>query len=261
MRQNGARDLCFLIFFNETKVLCSIKHSNSFMTKKILEKDRAIDLRRAGSSYSEILAQVKVAKSTLSLWLRSVGLSKRQKQRITQKRLDAIKRGWIKWKSMRIERVRIIKERAKKEVQCISNRELWLIGVALYWAEGSKEKESSVGNGTQFSNSDPMMIALYLKWIREIINVSNEDICVGIYIHENHRPNIKEVVDYWSGIANIPVEQFRYVYFKRHNPKTRRSNTGQAYHGVLRIAVRKSSVLSRRIMGWVDGICEHCRVV
>jgi len=50
---------------------------------------KAIELRKKGLSYSEILKCVPVAKSTLSLWLRSVGLSKKQRQRLTDK-LDTV---------------------------------------------------------------------------------------------------------------------------------------------------------------------------
>ena len=57
---------------------------------KTLLKERAIKLRREGLSYSEILQKIPVAKSTLSLWLRSIGLSKKQVQRLTEKKLLAI---------------------------------------------------------------------------------------------------------------------------------------------------------------------------
>ncbi len=38
------------------------------------EKEKAIALRKQGKTYSEILAKIPVAKSTLSLWLHDVGL-------------------------------------------------------------------------------------------------------------------------------------------------------------------------------------------
>jgi transposase len=56
------------------------------MLTKLKEKETAIELRKQGYSYSEILKKVPVAKSTLSLWLRSVGLAERQKQRLTEKK-------------------------------------------------------------------------------------------------------------------------------------------------------------------------------
>ena len=45
---------------------------------KVRSKEKAIKLRRRGYSYREIMREIPVAKSTLSEWLRSVGLSKHQ---------------------------------------------------------------------------------------------------------------------------------------------------------------------------------------
>ena len=59
----------------------------TYSIRKIKEKEKAIILRKRGMTYSEILDVVSVAKSTLALWLQSVNLSKKQKQRITEKRL------------------------------------------------------------------------------------------------------------------------------------------------------------------------------
>lgn len=53
-------------------------------------KEKAINLRKRGFSYSEILEQIPVAKSTLSSWLHSIGLSKKQKQRLTEKKLASM---------------------------------------------------------------------------------------------------------------------------------------------------------------------------
>ena len=50
-------------------------------------KSKAIELRKQGFSYSEILKQIPVAKSTLSVWLKNVGLSKKQKQKLTKKKI------------------------------------------------------------------------------------------------------------------------------------------------------------------------------
>jgi orotate phosphoribosyltransferase-like protein len=52
-------------------------------------KQKAIQLRMNGLTYSEILKCIPVAKSTVSLWLREVDLSVPQKQRITKKRIAA----------------------------------------------------------------------------------------------------------------------------------------------------------------------------
>ena len=93
---------------------------------KIKHKKKAIVLRKKGLTYSEILKQVPVAKSTLSLWLRSVGLSKRQKQNITRKKLLAARRGGEARRKKRIEITEKIKNKARLEVGEVTNKELKL---------------------------------------------------------------------------------------------------------------------------------------
>ena len=101
------------------------------MLVKIREKERAIKLRKKGLSYSEILKDVKVSRSTLSLWLREVGLSSRQQQRLTAKKLESMKRGWISRRQKRISVSNAIYNEASREVGSVSERELLLIGAAL----------------------------------------------------------------------------------------------------------------------------------
>ena len=120
------------------------------------EKEKAIALRKEGKTYNEILKEVRVAKSTLSPWLQDVGLAKKQKQRITQKRKEGQRKGARARKDQRIQRSEEIFEQAEKEVGIISSRELWLMGTMLYWAEGGKEKEWGPGRRIQFGNTDPL---------------------------------------------------------------------------------------------------------
>jgi hypothetical protein len=55
---------------------------------------------------------------------------------------------------------------------------------------------------------------------------------------------------FWLGITGINPTQLRRSVLKRHNPKTTRKNTGDDYHGCLRIDVRRSMDLYRKIEGW-----------
>ena len=45
---------------------------------------------------------------------------------------------------------------------------------------------------------------------------------------------------------------------KRHNPKTVRKNVNETYHGCLRIDVRRSGELYRKIEGWVSAATASC---
>ena len=225
-------------------------------------KEKAVILRKRGMSYSDILSQVPVAKSTLSLWLGSVGLSRKQKQRLTERRLAAARRGAFAKKSQREKRQRELISNAEAEIGNLTKRELLLIGTALYWAEGSKQKEHDVSIGVDFSNSDLSMASVYLLWLKNILHLPKSRIRIDIYLHESARSRARAVVKYWARGLGIPTKLISSVYFKKHSlSSTVRRKTGNTYYGQIRIKIYKSTDLNRTIAGWVKGIVENCRVV
>lgn len=226
------------------------------MIPKLQEKEKAITLRKEGLSYREILEKIPVAKSSLSLWLKSVGLSKSQKQRLTEKKLASARRGALKKKEDRILRTEVIKEAAEKEVGKLTKREKWLVGTALYWAEGSKEKEWSPGSRTQFINSDCLMVKFFLNWLISICKIDKNMLTFDIYVHDNHRHRIGEIIKYWSTQTNVNESEFKHIYFKRDKVKTKRKNVGNSYFGIIKINVKQSSSLNRKISGWTNGIIK-----
>ncbi len=226
-------------------------------------REKAIKLRRNGLSYSEIRKQVKVSKSSLSLWLRSVGLTKRQKQKLTEKKWAAIRKGLEKWRNQRISKTKIVNKEAIDQINRVkeTNEKLWLMGIMLYWAEGAKEKPYKLGQPVSFSNSDYRMINIYLKWLSTCLNVPADKIDVDIYIHENNAHRVSEVKSFWSTVTGLPIKKFDKIYYKKHQIKTIRRNTSCSYHGLLRIKVAKSTYLNRRIAGWIEGVHQKWGVV
>ena len=229
---------------------------------KIELREKAIELRLQGYTYSEILKVTPVSRSTLSLWLRSVGLSTRQKQRITELKLQSAKRGALIRKQERIRKTIQIKTIASNEITQLTRKELWILGTALYWAEGSKEKTGANNSGIIFSNSDLFMIRIFLLWLLEFLHIKQENIVFEIYIHESHKNRLEVVKKYWSDHCSFPLSKFDRIYFKKEKIRTVRKNKStDTYFGLLRVRVRKSTDLNRRIEGWIEGIIYHCGVV
>lgn len=229
------------------------------MTQKINIKQEAINLRKKGFSYNEILKKIPVAKSTLSLWLRDVGLSKQQKQQLTEKKLAASLKGARIRHEQKVALTTKITNKAKQEIEKISKHELFLICIALYWAEGSKEKKQACN--IKFSNSDPRMIKLFLKWITTGCKVTQQNIFIEIYLHKTAIKRKNEIIQYWRKITKIPQNQFYPIRWKKHNPKTNRINVDNTYFGMIRIIVKKSSSFNRQIAGWIEGICQKCGII
>ena len=234
------------------------------MNSKIIEKQYAIALRKKAYTYSEILREIPVAKSTLSLWLREVSLAKQQKQHITLKRVEAQKRGARRQREIRVQKTKRILAEASRELGHVSARDLWMIGIALYWAEGSKEKEYDgrvVGTRAEFCNTDQKMIQVYLRWLQQICKIDRESIDFSISLHVTSASKLGHVQQFWSDVTGFPLEQFQKVQWKRHNPKTKRKNIGNSYNGLLIIAVKKSIDITRRIRGWNNPTNTiYCRV-
>jgi predicted DNA-binding protein YlxM (UPF0122 family) len=101
----------------------------------------------------------------------------------------------------------------KYKIKTILNDEeekLKIAGVMLYWAEGYKG-----GMGIDFANSDPDMIRLFLKFLRQICGIGESRLRVYLYAYEDQ--NIDALKDFWSKITQIPLVQFSKPYIRKHN--------------------------------------------
>lgn len=221
------------------------------------DRNQAIKLRNKGYSYTEILKSVNVSKSSLSEWLRHIKITNTQVERLRSKNAKARKLGSITLKRNRIEKTKTIINKAKLEIRNLSINHLKIIGTILYWTEGSKQKKHDPSKELIFSNSDPKMIRIYLLWLKECLLIKPCDIKFEIYIHETYNKTPKELSAYWSKITKFPILSLNKIYFKKNKVNSYRKNMGTNYHGVLRITVRKSTDMNRKVTGWIQGICRE----
>ena len=212
---------------------------------KFNEKIKAIHLRKLGKSYGEILKKVKVSKSTLSLWLRDIELTSEQKAELRgrqKSRYEGAKANQRK----RIERTKKIIGESKKEAKLFLKNPLFLMGLMLYWAEGSKR-----GEQINFSNSDPRMIKFMMSWFRKICEVPEEKFRIKLYIHSLHCR--KDIEKYWSELTNVPLSQFHKTFIKPTSLKHRKY---PLYNGTCAIRISNKD-LFRKIKGWRLGILDQ----
>jgi hypothetical protein len=218
------------------------------MKAKIAAREAARALRRQGKTYDEIVAELGVSKSSVSLWVRD--LPKPPPRTAEHARLMSEAR----WGPHRRKQAILRQEtkfRAAKSIGRLTDRELFMAGVALYWAEGSKSKPYRMEERTTFTNSDPDVIAVYLAWL-DLLGVARERLTFAVNIHES--ADVAGAERFWADFVGVPVESLRKTSLKRHNPKTVRKNVGEGYRGCLVVYVRKSADLYRRIEGWWYGI-------
>ncbi|MDX5570195.1 hypothetical protein PYK79_52505 [Streptomyces sp. ID05-04B] len=220
-------------------------HANGKRAKSHL-RERARELRQQGWTYNEIQAELGCSKSSVSLRVRDLPRPERTRPADT----SAAQQGLQRAVKSRAAAGAELRDKAYAEIGSISDRELFLIGVGLYWAEGAKAEPSS-NRRVIFVNSDAGMIALFLAWL-ELLGVSSERRRLSVAIHES--ANVPAAGAYWANRVGIKVDDLLKTSLKKHNPQTNRTNTGEGYHGCLRVAVLQSADLHRRIEGWWYGI-------
>lgn len=220
------------------------------MQRYLLLHQRALFLRKKkGYSYKEIMSEIPVAKSTLSVWLKNVELSPQQKNRIFQKQQERWANNYSlgEWNREKRQReVAVIRKKSKQEIGSLTKREFFITGIMLYWAEGNK-----VSTMVAISNADPAFIAFMMSWFRNCLKISNNDFHLAIHYHQGQ--DYKKIEKFWSQLTDIPLEQFR-------KPFCKPPGTGHRKHylqwGVCRIYICRSANLLHQIQAWKDGLIE-----
>ena len=214
-----------------------------------------MSLRRGGYSYSEIQKFVSVPKATLSYWFKDVKLSEPQLVRLQEKRNEAIQQG-AQVRSKRVnEAIEKIEKTSSKDIKDIAKRELWLMGIMLYWRERVSDRD--VKKGVKFTSSDPYLIRLFLKWLMDVGQLGEADVLCDILIDLPVRQagdNQKKAIVHWSEVTGFPQEIFTRIYVQKAKKKRKKRQVKKAEFGLLRIRVKASSMLARQLSGWIKAI-------
>lgn len=222
---------------------------------KSIERLEAIKLRRQGKSIKWIANELRVSPGSVSLWCRDVRLSKQQVLQLEKQGKDPFYgrrlEYSLKQKLLRDAKVERLLGEGIKEVGALNKRELLLVGTALYWAEGYK-KDSQVGLGS----SDPAMMKIYVKWLNECFGCKLDDLLFRVTFNIDHKYREEEIIKYWAKQFEIQTSRFQKPFYQKVKWKKQYENP-EDYFGVLRVRVRKSSDLLRKIKGYIAGVKQH----
>ena len=216
---------------------------------KIIEKEQARILRKRGYSINQIVKEVGSAKSSISLWVQDIVLTKKQKKGLSERgrSVESIERRRISRLANIHKKRRSIIDEAKKDFNHISLEELKLIGIMLYWGEGGKTGHWSV----RLANSDPAVIQIMMRFFREVCQVKDEKF--RAHIHTFEKANIEKTEKYWSQITGISRNQFNKTYLKPSIASLQKRET--LPFGTIDIYVHDTQ-LFLTIMGWIERIKE-----
>lgn len=161
-------------------------------------------------SLNEIVRELNVSKSSVSLWVRDVKLTSKQRATLTARgfSVSAIEKRRLNRIANTRERHQLVIDAAKEQIWPLNHYELLLVGSALYWGEGNKSSR----NVAAVTNSDPDIIKIMMKFFREVCGVE-----MGKFrghVHTFSHLNAKKAEKYWSSVSGVPIRQFFKTYAK-----------------------------------------------
>ena len=214
-------------------------------------KEIAIRMRKNGASLSDISKKLHVTKSTLSFWCKDIILTESAINKIkTRGKLKSI-RGLLKYsetkRKERMERNVLQKQEGVIALGTLSDRDILMVGLGLYWGEGYKYENGEFG----FTNSNPLIIRFYLKWLK-LWKVEKDSLIFRLTLNEFFRKEENNIKNFWINFLCVKESQFSKTTFIQTSLKKASKRNIKKYKGILRVKVRKGTALRNKILGAIE---------
>lgn len=199
----------------------------------LLEKQTAISLRKQGKTYAEIKSIIpsRIAKSTLSTWLKDLKLTKKQEKQLLLKTKKAGNLARLKGANTNRQKGLVTKKNAENYAKTIfkqyKNDPFFIAGLILYWCEGSKTQKGEIS----LINTDPAALKLFIIWLKKYLKISPKLLKARVFIHKpyEHEYNWNNL---WSKLIQIPENQF---YKPTIKPTPHKIKRKPSHQGCLRL--------------------------
>jgi len=211
-------------------------------------QSKAIELRKKGFSIRQIETTLKVSRGSASSWVKDVKLTQEQIDTLYKnKKSGGLKGSYVASQNKikkRVLRTKNIEEMAKQNIKSLSKRDRFMLGIALYFGEGSK-----TSHNVSFTNSDAQVIKFMKDWLIEFCKVDLNSIRCNLFLHDDLDEEASR--KYWKGILDIKNNQFKKNYIVKNNPNRLRKTKHK--YGICRITISRVDTL-RQILGWIKAV-------
>jgi hypothetical protein len=215
-------------------------------------KEKAIQLRKEGYSYSHIAKMTGYSLSTLSYHLRDISYTP-NKETVLKigKAISASSKRKSEQKQASIERART---KARQDIGPLTKRDLFMLGLGIYIGEGSKTQDI-----IRLVNADPNVLKIYISWLQSF-GLGVENFVIRIHLYPDSSVLDAEV--FWSKQLGLPRTQFQKPSIDRRVGKDRK-RSGTHKYGTAHVTVRSNGEkafgveLARRIGAWMEEVLKY----
>ena len=203
---------------------------------KVDEQRRARTLRAQSWTLADIAAELGVAKSSVSTWVRDVDFEPSPRRTARRRHPNKLQRA----KAAEIERLRV---EGIERVGKLTEREFLMAGLGLYAGDGAKS-----GGSVKFANSNPLIVVFFCDWLRTFFDIDESRMRIRLYLHDDLP--LERAEAFWSQATAVPVAQFT----QAHRPRARHTmRSNRHVHGCCHV-IYSSTPMLREIIGMMQAL-------
>lgn len=208
-----------------------------------------------GMSVKLIAQRLGVSAGSVSVWVRDIELTPLQAE-VNRRRARGD--SGVTWQ--RISRARRQQHQLEGRERARLADPLHASGCMLYWAEGSKSR-----NTVHLANSDPAMMEFFVRFLRECFGLTSEDFTFSLNVYTNNGLTIDEIEQFWRDKLGLSPESARKHQTNHYPTSSSGKKRAKLPYGVCSLRVKRSTWLVQHIYGaiqeysgidqpgWLDG--------
>lgn len=195
-------------------------------------KEQAKQLRLQGVSIKQISTQLKIAKSTASLWTKGITLTPEQSQKLLTREITD-EQALAHSNHFRMKRQSY---QDKGKIRIHQNEPLYVAGCMLYWGEGAKDI-----NVVRMTNSELPMLLLFKKFLIKYFDVSNQDLTLKVNAYTDFHSK-EDIEKFWLNGLSLPKSCLRSSIWNQY-PKSSKGVTRKLEYGTCVLTVCKTEIV------------------
>ena len=231
--------------------------------RKPNEHSEARRLREAGMPYKRIATRLGVSSGSVHLWTRDIELTPEQIERnlrgprgpqaphLIERRVAAVRA---------VHRARRVAAQGDGRATARQGNALHQAGCMLYWAEGSKERNTLI-----FSNSDQDLIRYFWGFLQTCFGLGPQEVTIRINVYTGNGLTLSEIETHWLETLDLPRTCLRKGTVNHFPTSSSGRRKNKLPFGVCTLKVRRSTRILQHIYGaiqeyagfeepgWLDG--------
>jgi transposase-like protein len=208
------------------------------------EFEEARRLRTQGESIKRIARALGVSPGTVHRWTIDIELTAEHKTALDHRQAEGRRSAHRKWSARCRERRRRWQEIGRAQARL--RDPLHTAGCMLYWAGGAKSR-----NALKFANSDPAMLVMYARFLRESLSVVDERMAVRLNFYTGNGLTQDEIEDYWLDLLALPRSCLRQPTVNHFPTSSSGKRRNKLPYGVCTITVG-STELTQHVFGAIQ---------